>query len=104
MNLYELLENCYLDHDVLKLDIDKICQIIRENYTDKQLRDLIHTFLRGIGSKHQVPGNLVYKLNDLINWYTDYESYTFLQQALIIKIILCYWDQLSIETKADLYL
>jgi hypothetical protein len=102
MKLHELIENCYLDRKELNDDV--ICQVIRENYKDRELSELIRLFLSGIGSRHQVPGNIIYTLMDLNDWFKEYGEYKFKQQAYIILTILSYWDQMSIESRIELNL
>ena len=102
MKLYSVIENCYLDRK--DLDDNVICAVIRKNYSNRDLCQLIKVFLKGIGNQHSVSGNVVYTLIDLIQWYQEDNEYTFKQQAYIILTILSNWDQINIEVRVELNL
>lgn len=102
MNLAELIENIVLDRD--QLSTDAITDVVLSNYNNQELVNLISIFLRGIGSRHQVPGDLVYHLSDIADSYKEFGNLTRRQQVYVLHNIINYWHQMSVEMRASLNL
>ena len=100
MNLPELIENIVLDRQ--QLTTDAISQVVLANYSNEELVGLTRIFLRGIGNKHQVPGDLVYHLSDIADSYREFGNLTPKQQVYVLHNIIGYWNQISIEMRATL--
>ena len=102
MKLYELMENLYLDlPDVnrtkMTTEIIKQCSI-------SEITNLVDVFLKGIGSKHSVPGNVVWTIQEINYLVQDGIEPTFKQIHYVLCNILDYWDQVSIEMRVELNL
>lgn len=102
MNLPELVENIVLDLD--QLDRNVINREIVANYSDHDLVALIRIFLRGIGSKHSVNGNLVWSLSDIADQFQQTHQLSPKQQVYVIQNIIENWHQISVEMRAELML
>lgn len=102
MKLPELIENLSLD--LTKLDRDVINREIVANYSDQDLISLAQTFLRGIGSRHSVPGSLVWSLTDIADQFATTHALSPKQRIYIIQNTLEHWHQINIQMRVALNL
>lgn len=100
MNLPELIENLHLDLN--QYDRSVINETIVANYSDQDLVRLIDIFLRGIGSRHQVNGNIVWRLADMASQYRTAHALTPKQRIYIIQNILENWQELNLDMRVAL--
>jgi predicted DNA-binding ribbon-helix-helix protein len=100
MKLAELIENIMLDRD--QLSTEAISQVVLANYRDRDLVELIRIFLRGIGSRHQVPGDLIYHLADIAHSYEEFGNLTPKQRVYVLHKIIQWWPEVGVEMRATL--
>ena len=82
MNLPELIENLHLDLSDLNPRV--VNKEIIANYSDRDFVKLIEIFLRGIGSRHEVPGKVIYTLQGISGDYQEHENLTNEQKTYAI--------------------
>jgi len=100
MRLTELIEHCHLDLDQLNRDV--INNNIIANYSDQDLRELALTWLRGIGSRHSVPGSIVWAVGSIADQALADQALTRRQQVYLIQTILEQWHQIQLESRVEL--
>lgn len=74
------------------------------HYQDQELTDLVAVFLEGIGSRHQVPGKVVWKLQDIADQFQQQGSISREQRWLVFNSIVENWHQINIEQRVRLHL
>jgi hypothetical protein len=100
MNIYEVIEECHLDHNTS----DAVITAIIKNYSDELIDNLTNKFLRGIGNKSQVNGKVVETLWGISDYYREHRELTQKQKFYILGRIIVNWDQMSCESRAHLML
>ena len=100
MRLTELIEHCHLDLD--QLDRNVINNTIIANYSDRDLRELALTWLRGIGSKNSVPGAVVWNITSIADQASSDSALTRKQQVYLIQNCLEQWHQIQLESRVEL--
>ncbi len=101
MRICDVIEELNLDQ--IKPTDDQTGQII-DCYEDREWTAITRSFLRGIGSVHQVRGSVVHTLHGILDFYREYEMITRKQKFFIFHNILDNWDQISCESRADMLL
>lgn len=101
MNIYEVIECCWLDRQHLTPEIRR--DIIK-SFTCDQWLAISKRFIRGLDSQHQMPGKELQKLYDFINWYEERQMWTWQQQWNLLGLLIDYWDQMSCQARASLNL
>lgn len=99
MRLVDVIEECSLCHTP-----DEVIWQITRTYTPEELDKLINLFLRGIGSRHQVSGTVVYTLQGISGDYQEHKTMTKEQQTYAIGRIIANWHQMTCESRANLLL
>jgi hypothetical protein len=99
MQLVDVIEECSLCQVP-----DEVIWEITRIYTPKQIDQLIQIFLRGIGSRHQVPGRVISTLQGISGDYQEQENMTKEQQTYAIGRIIVNWHSMSCESRAGLAL
>ena len=99
MRLVDVIETCSLDGVT-----DEIIWEIIEIYPDQEIDRLIQKFLNGIGHTHQVPGDVVYKLTGICQFYLEAELLTRRQKIYALGRIIAHWPQMNCESRALLNL
>lgn len=100
MRLTELIEHCHLDLDQLNRDV--INREILANYSDTEIVNLADTWLRGIGSRHSVPGRLVATVSDISRQWHETHTITASQKIYLIQNCLEQWHQIQLESRVEL--
>jgi hypothetical protein len=100
MNLPELIENLWLDRDLV--DPVVVNQAITTNYNDRDLVRLCEVFLRGIGKVHSVSGKIVETLWGISDYYQEHHELTPKQRVYVIQNILQNWHQVGLEMRCQL--
>jgi hypothetical protein len=101
MTIYETIEICWLERHNLT---DEIRFELAGVLEDDQLYKACMKFLKGIGSRHQVPGRVVHVFMGMCDWYREHEEYTVKQRRWIIEKLIEYWDQVLCEVRAEMML
>jgi hypothetical protein len=100
MRLTELIEHCHLDLDQLNRDV--INNTIIANYSDLDLCELAQTWLCGIGSRHQVPGSIVWTITSIADQARLDQALTRRQKIYLIQTILEQWHQIQLESRVEM--
>ena len=101
MTIYEIIETCWLERHALTEDI---MRGLVDTIPDPDFNRVCRKFLKGIGSRHQVPGKIVHVFMGLCDWYRETEVYTVRQRRWILEKSIEYWDQVSCEVRAEMQL
>ena len=99
MRLVDVIEECSLCDTP-----DEVVWQITRTYTPKEIDQLILLFLKGIGSRHLVPGKVVYDLADISNKFKEYGDMTRDQGIYVIGRIIANWQEMTCESRANLLL
>jgi hypothetical protein len=99
MSIFELIEEITLDQ--LRLETKHKNQII-DNYTTSDWARSVQLFLKGIGSRHQVPGNVVYELIDYLRQYDETKHLTRDQKWFILHTLMERFDQIDLISRTEL--
>jgi hypothetical protein len=100
MNLPELLENLWLDRDLV--DPVVVNREIIANYNDRDLVGLCEIFLRGIGKTSTIDGKIVATLWGISDYYQEHHELTPKQRVYVIQNILNNWNQVGLEMRCQL--
>lgn len=99
MRLVDVIEECSLYSTP-----DEVVWQITRTYSDQDLDRLIHLFLRGIGSQHQVRGQVVYDLADISHKYREFGTMTRDQKIYVIGRIIANWSHVTCQARAEMML
>lgn len=101
MNLYDFFEGCSLEKASIN---DQFIYQINNFIPNSNLISIAITWLRGIGSQHQVPGRVVTTMAGICDFYREVGELTRKQQIYVISNLITYWDQISCESRAQMML
>lgn len=101
MRLVDVIENIWVDN--LELENYHKSQVIK-SYTDYDWISATKTFLKGLERQHQVPGKIIYQLQDIIYQFNASETITWEQKWLMYHSLTEHWNQMSCESRAELML
>lgn len=100
MRLPDLLENCYWDRSELNPSI--VNKTIMENYTQEEIIRVATLFLDRVGSQHSIPGDVIYTMRGICQWYHDYRNITPRQQVYVIQKMIEHWNHMPLKGRIDL--
>lgn len=97
--LYEVIENAHLDLNVLN---DQMRYLICKAASPEQWIRATELFLRSCGSRHTIPGLVIFKLTGICQDYKDHGTITLRQQMFVTSKLIDHWDQLGVEMRATI--
>jgi hypothetical protein len=101
MRIYDKIEICWLEkNNITDAEIYEVLQSI----SDQELCNASGVFLRGIDTRHQVPGKVVHTFSGMCEWYREHEEYTNRQRVWIIRNLIDHWDQIGLQTRSAMNL
>jgi hypothetical protein len=101
MNIYDFIENCYVDRHLLD---ESIRVQIPGAYEDQQWIRVSQVFVRGLDRTHQIPGKVIYSILDICEQFRQTETLSPKQQHFLAQNLIDYWDQMSCEARSKLYI
>lgn len=101
MNILDFIEACNLDRHQLS---NELRIRITQTYEIEQWIRAGRIFVRGLDRNHRVPGNYVNDIMGICQHYKIHETITAKQRHYLAQVLIDHWDQLSCETRAQLYI
>lgn len=101
MRLCELIDNLSLESDLDPVVTNR--EIIKA-YSDQDLVTTARQFLRGIGSTHGVPADVVLTLSGIQDYWQEHEILSPRQRVYVIQNLIRYWSHMGVEMRAVLML
>lgn len=101
MNIYEFFEESNLEQAYKN---EQFVYQAAESIPDLDLVRVANTWLRGISNQHQVPGRPVLVIANVCDYYQEHKHLTNRQRIYLIAHLIQYWDQMTLQARAQLML
>ena len=103
MRIIELIEEIHVAQLDLELENENKNLIIN-SYSDKQWSDATDLFLKGVGSNHKIPGNVIYKLMDFVNQFRHNGNLTRDQKWFVLHTMIENWHYVNLMGRLEMNL
>lgn len=99
MNIFGLIETCYLERSQLNDQIrSQVCNEIRD-------RDLIRVALYlidNLSRRNRMPGNEHTTVCGIIDWHREYQEITPRQKYFLFNAVVNNWEYLRLDARSQL--